>query len=152
MISNARSCLPPGRRTMTSRRRLTRARRGFGLLEVMFSVVVTSIAMIGLSGMLLTSARTATFASIRNARSAVATQHINRLAATPYATLESKAGCVTVSTQPFPHTRCVTVAAVAGGSGTKQVRLIVTPQNTTVRADTLYLTRTSGASINPAAS
>ena len=134
------------------RRRSTRTRRGFGLIEVMVSLVITSIAMVGLGGMLVHAARTATQVTVRNSRSAVATQTLNRLAAVPYATLESKAGCLTVTTQPFPHTRCISVTAVAGGSGTKQLRLIITPQNTTVRADTLYLTRTSGASINPAAS
>jgi Tfp pilus assembly protein PilV len=118
----------------------------------MVSLVITSIAIIGLGGLLLTTARTATQASVRNARSAVATQQLNRLAATPYGTLESKAGCVSVSNPPFPHTRCATVTALSGGSGTKQVRLIVTPLNTTVRADTLYLTRTSGAATNPAGS
>jgi prepilin-type N-terminal cleavage/methylation domain-containing protein len=134
------------------RRRSTRTRRGFGLIEVMVSLVITSIAMVGLGGMLVHAARTATQVTVRNSRSAVATQTLNRLAAVPYATLESKAGCLTVTTQPFPHTRCVSVTAVAGGSGTKQLRVIITPQNTTVRADTLYLTRTSGAAINPAAS
>jgi len=134
------------------RRRSTRKRRGFGLIEVMVSLVITSIAMVGLGGMLVHAARTATQASVRNSRSAVAMQTLNRLAAVPYATLDSKAGCVSVSAQPFPHTRCVSVTTVSGGSGTKVVRLIVRPQNTTVRADTLYLTRTSGAAINPAAS
>jgi len=122
------------------------------LIEVMVSLVITSIAMVGLGGMLVHAARTATQVTVRNSRSAVATQTLNRLAAVPYATLESKAGCLTVTTPPFPHTRCVSVTAVAGGSGTKQLRVIITPQNTTVRADTLYLTRTSGAAINPAAS
>ncbi len=118
----------------------------------MVSLVITSIALVGLGGMLVHAARTATQATVRNSRSAVATQTLNRLAAVPYAVLESKAGCVSMSAQPFPHTRCVTVVPVSGGSGTKVVRLIVAPQDRTVRADTLYLTRTSGAAINPAAS
>ena len=141
------------RRSFTRvRRRGLRDRRGFGLVEVLIAVVITSVAIVGLAGMLLTSSRTATLASVRNARSAVATQQLNRLAAVPYATLESKAGCTTVSTQPFPHSRCVSVTAATGGAGTKQVRLIVTPLNPAVRADTLYLTRTSGAAVNPVTS
>ncbi|HEV8365268.1 MAG TPA: prepilin-type N-terminal cleavage/methylation domain-containing protein [Gemmatimonadaceae bacterium] len=134
------------------RRRSTRARRGFGLIEVMFAVVITSIAIVGMGGMLVQASRIATRVSVRNSRSAVATLTLNRLAAVPYATLESKAGCVTVTAQPFPHTRCVAVVPIAGGSGAKQLQLIIRPQNTAVRPDTLYLTRTSGASINPAAS
>ncbi|HJU74319.1 MAG TPA: prepilin-type N-terminal cleavage/methylation domain-containing protein [Gemmatimonadaceae bacterium] len=139
-------------RSTRTARRLARGRRGFGLVEILFAVVITTIAMIGLAGMLLHSARAATLVSIRNARSAAASQQLNRLAAAPYATLDSQAGCVTVSIQPFPHTRCIAVQAIAGGSGAKQLRLIIRPVNTRVRADTLYLTRTLGATVNPVAS
>ena len=80
-------------------------RRGFSVLEVLLAVIGMSIAMMGMAGMLVQSARSATQVSARTARAATETQQLNRLGALPYDTLESQVGCVTVSTPPFPHTR-----------------------------------------------
>ena len=126
-----------------------KARAGFGVIEAMVALIVLAMAMMGLAGMLMQAARVATTMSARTGRAATQTKTLNRLAALPYDSLATKVGCVTIAVQPFPHTSCITVTDVAGGSGSKLVRLIITPTDTRLRADTSYLTRSVGAPTNP---
>jgi prepilin-type N-terminal cleavage/methylation domain-containing protein len=124
-----------------SRRRLLvglRVRSGFGLIEVMIALIVATIGMLGLAGMLLQIGRRATQLSGQNGRAAVATQTMNRLAALPYDQLSNAAGCTTVTGAPFSYTQCV---SVINSTGYKSIRLVITPADTRVRADTTYLTR-----------
>jgi prepilin-type N-terminal cleavage/methylation domain-containing protein len=137
-------------RSASTRRSVRLGRTGFSLLEVVVALVILSIAMIGLGGMLTHAALTATQISARSARAALETQQLNRLAALPYDALDSQAGCVTTSTQPFPHTTCIALNTVGGGSGAKQVRLIIAPLAARIKADTSYLTRSKGTA-NPLA-
>jgi prepilin-type N-terminal cleavage/methylation domain-containing protein len=129
------SSAKPARRF--SRARL-RSRSGFGLIEIMVALVVATIGMLGLAGMLLQVGRRATQLSGQNSRAAVATQVMNRIAALPYDKLSSAAGCTTVSGAPFSYTQCV---SVLDGAGYKSIRLVITPADPRVRADTTYLTR-----------
>jgi prepilin-type N-terminal cleavage/methylation domain-containing protein len=124
-----------------SRRRLLpglRVRSGFGLIEVMIALIVATIGMLGLAGMLLQIGRRATQLSGQNGRAAVATQTMNRLSALPYDLLSNAAGCTTVTGAPFSYTQCVSVIS---STGYKSIRLVITPADTRVRADTTYLTR-----------
>ena len=105
--------------------------------------------MVGMAGMLATAARTASQVSTRTNRTAVETQQLNRLAALSYAELDAQAGCVTVNTQPMPHTRCIAITSVGGGMGAKQLRLIISPSNALIKPDTTYLTRSKGPAANP---
>jgi prepilin-type N-terminal cleavage/methylation domain-containing protein len=115
-----------------------RVRSGFGLIEVMVALIVATIGMMGVAGMLLQIGRRATQMSGQNGRAAVATQTMNRLASLPYDQLSNAAGCTTVTGAPFSYTQCV---SVINATGYKSIRLIITPANTRVRADTTYLTR-----------
>lgn len=115
-----------------------RSRSGFGLIEIIVALVVATIGMLGLAGMLLQIGRRSTQISGQNSRGAVATQVMNRLAALPYDQLPSAAGCTTVSGAPFSYTQCISVLT---GAGYKSIRLVITPANPRVRADTTYLTR-----------
>ncbi len=105
--------------------------------------------MLGLGGMLVHGARTATQISSRSMRTAIEAQQLNRLAALAYDSLDAQAGCETVSTPPLPHARCIAITNVGGGIGAKQVRLIISPNNTAVQPDTTYLTRSKGQTANP---
>lgn len=120
-----------------SRARL-RSRSGFGLIEIMVALVVATIGMLGLAGMLFQIGRRTTQISGQNSRAAVATQVMNRLAALPYDKLPSAAGCTTVTGAPFSYTQCISVLT---GTGYKSIRLVITPADLRVRADTTYLTR-----------
>jgi type II secretory pathway pseudopilin PulG len=137
-------------RSARSRRLASSGRPGFSLLEILFAVVCMSIAMMGMAGMLVVGARTTTQISARSARGAVQLQLMNRLATLPYDSLDSQAGCATVSAQPFQHTSCIALTNVSGGSGAKAIRLIVTPLTAIIKPDTTYLTRSNGT-VNPLA-
>jgi hypothetical protein len=130
-------------------RRIGRSRDGITVAEVIVGLVVLTIGMLGTAGMLAAAGRRATQMGTQTGRSATETLQINRLASMPYDLLAATSGCVTVTAQPFPHTRCVSLTDITGGLGYKQVRLIITPSNGKLRADTVYLQRTKGAAINP---
>ena len=126
-----------------------RSRQGFGLVEVLFAMAVTSIAIISLGGMLLHSSRAAAQSSTRSSRAAIEAQQLNRLGALAYDLLDAQAGCVTVTTQPLPHTRCISVTNIGGGMGAKELRLIISPSNSSIKPDTTYLTRSKGQTASP---
>ena len=130
----------PRSRTRPHRRLAARlrGRAGFGLIEVMVALIVATIGMLGLAGMLLQVARRATQLSGQNGRAAVATQVMNRLASLPYDQLGNAAGCTSVTGAAFSYTQCISVVSA---TGYKSIRLIITPADTRVRADTTYLTR-----------
>ena len=133
----------------TSADKRLQARAGFGVIEVMVALMLFAMAMMGMAGMLMKAAHTATEMSTRTGRSATQTKTLNRLATLPYDMLPAEVGCETVSGRPFPHTSCIAVTDISGGSGFRLVRLIVTPTDGRLRADTAYLTRSVGAPINP---
>ena len=126
-----------------------KARAGFGIIEVIVALMLFAMTMMGMAGMLMQAARTATEMSTRTGRAATQTQMLNRLATLPYDMLSSQVGCVTVTGRAFPNTSCIAVTDISGGSGSKLVRLIVTPIDSRLRADTAYLTRSVGAPVNP---
>jgi hypothetical protein len=129
--------------------RMGRPREGITVVEVLVGLVVLTIGMLGTAGLLAAAGRRATQMGTQTGRSATETLQINRLASMPYDSLTTAAGCVTVIAQPFPHSRCVSVTDITDGLGYKQVRLIITPSNGRLRADTVYLNRTKGATVNP---
>ncbi|HJU75151.1 MAG TPA: hypothetical protein VJ717_15525 [Gemmatimonadaceae bacterium] len=130
------------------RRSATATKTGFSLVEVLFALIGMGVAMIGLAGMLLVAARTATQVSTRSARGAEQTEQLNYLTVLPYAELDSQAGCTRVEAVSFPHTRCITVTTLAG-SGTKEIQVIIQPLYSTIKPDTTYLTRSIGKQGNP---
>ena len=137
------------RRPSRLRRFGARARRGVSLVEVMVGLVVLTIGMLGTAGTLLHAARAATQMSSLTGREAMEMQLLNRIAAIPYDALTSLSGCTTIAPQPFPHTHCIGVTDVSGGSGAKSIQIIVKPADTRLRADTVYLTRSAGVAISP---
>lgn len=125
------------------------ARRGISLIEVIVGLVVLAIGMVGVAGMLTQGARRTTQIDTQSGRVATEMQHLSRLAAIPYDSLPAKAGCVTVNTLPLKHTRCIALFDSTGGAGFRTIRVIVTPSNGRLRADTMTLVRTKGVANSP---
>jgi prepilin-type N-terminal cleavage/methylation domain-containing protein len=132
-------------------RRSKNARRGFAVIEIMVSMIVMSIGLLGVAGMTVAASRRATVISVQSTRDGIVLQELNRLAALPYDSLASRAGCTTVASTTLPYSRCITVTDITGGSGYKRVELIVSPTTAYARADTVYLNRAKGAPKNPLA-
>lgn len=127
------------------------ARRGFAVIEIMVSMIVMSIGLLGVAGMTVAASRRATVISVQSTRDGIVLQELNRLAALPYDSLASRAGCTTVASTTLPYNRCITVTAITGGSGYKRVQLIVSPTAAYAKADTVYLNRANGVPKNPLA-
>lgn len=107
------------------------------------------ICMVGVGGMLMNAALRATQTATQASRAAAQTQNLSRLSALPYDSLPAYAGCKTITTTSFPHVRCVAVTDSTGGSGFKQIRVIITPSNGKARPDTMYFVRSKGAASSP---
>jgi Tfp pilus assembly protein PilV len=124
-------------------------RRGASLVEVIVGLVMLSICMVGVGGMLMQAALRATQTATQASRAAAQTANLSRLSALPYDSLPAAAGCKTITTASFPHIRCVAVTDSSGGSGFRQIRVIITPTNGKARPDTMYFVRSKGAAANP---
>ena len=115
-----------------------RARRGAGLVEVILALVIFG-GMVTVNALVtLRYGQRMKIVSVGAARSSGLTEYLNRLMAVPFDSLASRVGCTTVTTGTFPNTRCITVSS---GTMSKTVTLVLTPTNTTIKPDTVVLTR-----------
>lgn len=126
-------------------------RRGMAVVEIMVTIIVVSIGLLGVAGMTVTASRRATVLSVQSIRDGIELQEMNRIASITYDSLASRVGCATVDSNTFEYSRCITVTDITGGAGYKRVRLIIAPTDAYARADTVYLNRAKGAPRNPLA-
>jgi Tfp pilus assembly protein PilV len=122
-------------------------RAGVALVEVMVAMVLFAIATLGLAAMSVVVARRAVTSIATTARSATMVEQTDRLQAMPFDSLAARAGCTTITVPPLPHTRCITITTMPNNK--VQIRLIVTPTDPKLRADTTSFTRARGAKDNP---
>jgi prepilin-type N-terminal cleavage/methylation domain-containing protein len=134
-------------RRIAQRIRANRRRDGFALVEVMVAMVLFSIATLGLAAMSVVVARRAVTSAATTARAATMGEQFDRLEAMPFDSLAARAGCTVITGPPLPHTRCITITSLPNNK--LQVRLIVTPTDPKLRADTTTFTRAKGAKDNP---
>lgn len=116
------------------------SRPGVSLVETLVAITLMAVVLSGLGGMAFTASRQTVNLSASNLRQGILTQEVGRLTTWPFDNLTGTAGCTTVSTGRFPHTRCVTVTSVS--STRRTVRVIVTPSQAGVRPDTVTFERT----------
>ena len=135
-------------RRIVPRMRAKRRRDGFALVEVMVAMVLFSIATLGLAGVSIVVSRRAMTAAATTVRAATMGEQFDRLQAMPFDSLAGRAGCTAVTGPPLPHTRCITITSSLP-TNKVQVRLIVTPTDSRLRADTTIFTRARGAKDNP---
>ena len=127
--------------------RVNRPRRGAVLVEVMIAMTVMVIALMGLAGMTVQAGKRSATLVATGGRTAVETQVLEQLMVLPFSSLPSKVGCTTVTAQPFPHRRCVTVTDVSLRQRT--VKVVFTPSSKLLRADSLVFERSKGVSNSP---
>ncbi len=124
------------------------ATAGFALVEVVVSLVLLSFASVVLGKAMFHAAKTARASANAVYRTAAISTEMSRLDAIPYDSLAAGTTCVTVSTPPFPHTRCTTVNNVS--SKVRQVIVVVTPSgNTLLHPDTSIVVRTKSNNGQP---
>lgn len=119
---------------------MMQARRGVSLIEVMVALT--------LFGLIVTVHTVATMryglrqrvAALGAARSTALAQAVDLYATMPRASLGANTGCSTITDIPnYAHTRCVTSTALSGTL--TRLRIILTPTNTALRPDTVFVDR-----------
>jgi len=122
-------------------------RRGAALVEVMVAMTVMVIGLTGVAGMTVSAGKRASALTGAGGRVAVETQVVDQLMVLPWTQLPSKAGCVSVTTMPYPHNRCTTVSDVT--TDRRQITVVFTPTGRYLRADTVVFERSNASSSSP---
>lgn len=136
---------------MTTRRgsrgvRGRRARRGAGLAEIMLAMVIFAAVATSYAAVTLRYAVRMQTISAGAARSAAMSEYMNRLMSVPFDSLSGRAGTFTTSSGDFPNTRTI---LVSGSGSTRTVTLVLTPANTSIKPDTVVMTRVKRITASP---
>ena len=124
-----------------------RADAGFSLIEVVVSLTLLSVALMGLAGLTATAARRATGVGHISVVAQALTQQVNRIDALPYDSLALGATCKAIDTNGFAYTRCVRVDSLE--PKLKQVTLSITPVNTSFKPVTEIFQRSRPTTSTP---
>jgi prepilin-type N-terminal cleavage/methylation domain-containing protein len=133
---------------MTSQEHPAQRTGGFTLVEVMVSMTLLSIASLAIVPMLMRTARLASATGNAAYQTATMSGEVAKADALPFDLLTPGTTCVTVTTPPFPHTRCTTVNSVS--AKTKEITVVITPSgNSLLHPITTTVTRTISGNGNP---
>lgn len=117
-----------------------RSRKGFVLVEVIVAMVLLAVAVSSLAALVYSVSRSGLAATGSAYRNGVLMQEVNRLETIPYDSMAVGSMSTTVTAQPYPHTRIVTVTEPV--ANVKTVKVVVTPANSAFKPDTVTFTRT----------
>lgn len=124
--------IPAGRR---------RTRKGFVLVEVIVAMVLLAVAVSSLAALVYSVSRSGLAATGSAYRNGVLMQEVNRLETVPYDSMAVGSFSTTVTGQPYPHTRLVTVSEPVANV-VKSIKIVITPANSAFKPDTVTFTRT----------
>ncbi len=123
---------------------MMKARRGVSLIEVMVALTLFGlIATVHTVATMRYGLRTR-MAALGTARTTAVSNAVQLFSTLPRGDIGDHDGCEDINTiANYPHERCVTVTAVT--STVSRIRIIITPDNTALRPDTVSVDRvTSG--------
>lgn len=124
------------------------ARRGVSLIEVMVALVLFGIIATVHTVATMRYGMRQRITALGTARTAAVSQAIDLYSAMPRASIASNTGCSTITDFPnFPYTRCVSVTAASGTIS--RVQIIITPQNTALKPDTVTVDRVTANTTPP---
>jgi prepilin-type N-terminal cleavage/methylation domain-containing protein len=123
-------------------------RRGVSLIEVMVALILFGlIATVHTVATMRYGLRTRVSALGASRAAAVATA-VDLFSTMPRASIAAAAGCVDIADDAaYPHERCANVTATT--ATISRIEIIITPVNTALRADTVYVDRITGNSTPP---
>jgi hypothetical protein len=113
----------------------------------MVALTVMVIGLAGVAGMTVSAGKRASTLTAAGGRTAVQTHVLNQFMVLPYTQLPAKAGCTSVTTMPYAHTRCTTVTDVTADR--RQITIVFTPTSRYLRVDTLVFERANGSPSSP---
>jgi prepilin-type N-terminal cleavage/methylation domain-containing protein len=122
-------------------------RRGFSLVEVIVAIALFGITMSALAALTLTVGRQAVVGSEIAQRTSALTARVNDLSVVPFADLDGRAGCTSITDPPFPRTECIAVSTVTATR--KMVRVTVIPANYAYGPVSMEIERTKPPALNP---
>lgn len=121
-------------------------RKGFALIEAIVAIVILGIAITTLAALMVQVSRGALRVSGDSYKNNVLTQELNRVGAMPYDSLAVGTQTVSITAQPYPHTRVITVTEPA--SRVKRIQIVVTPIGYYFKGDTAIVYRRNFAPTN----
>ena len=116
-----------------------RKREGFVLLEAMVAIVILAIAMSSLAALMVQVSQRALKVSGDAYKNGVLALEIDRLQAIPYDSLLIGSSSVSVTDEPYPHTRTITLEP--GGVNVIKIKLLITPTKAFFRPDSATIYR-----------
>lgn len=117
-----------------------KARKGVSLIEVMVSLVLFGIIATVHTVATMRYGLRQRITALGAARAAAVAQAIDLYSAMPRGSITSNTGCSDITEFPnFPYERCVSVAAVSGT--VSRITIIITPENTDLKPDTVTVDR-----------
>lgn len=119
-----------------------RNRRGVSLIEVVVAMVLFALIATVHTVATMQYGLRQRVAAIGSARTTALSTAVDLFSSMPRAEIPGAATCETISDIPaFPYTRCVTITAAT--ASITRVRIIITPTNTALRPDTVWVDRTT---------
>ncbi len=122
---------------------------GFTLIEIVIAMTLLSITLVSLAAWTYHVARRSVNSAAVAYRTAALTEQVGRLTVLPFADLDAEdtgVSCPKITNPPFPHERCITVTTVS--ATVRGVLVVITPDNTQFRPESLRFERTRSA-VNP---
>ena len=116
-------------------------RKGFVLVEVIVAMVLLAVAVSSLAALMYSVSQSGMKATGDAFRNGVLMHEVNRLEGLPYDSIPVGTSSIAVSTQPYVHTRVITIAEPVANV-VKTVKVIITPTNVRYKPDTVSFIRT----------
>jgi hypothetical protein len=117
------------------------------LIEVVVAMTLFAVIMASMAALTTQVARSAQFSTIATQRGAAVAVAVNQLEALPYDSLPGRVGCRQVASTTFPRRECVRITNVA--PRVRQVEFTLTPDNMSLRPDTVIFERGQPTPGNP---
>ena len=140
-----------GRRTRMQSGRVSlsgaQRRRGFSLVEMIVAIALFGVSMSAIGALTFAVTRQAAATTGTVERTAALEARVNDLFSIPWADIDARAGCTTVTAPPFPRTECIGVSNVSATR--KRVTLTITPADGSIDPTAVAVERTMPPPTNP---
>lgn len=124
-----------------------RNREGVSIVELVVAMTFLGVVLASVAGLSVEAAQRAEALSGQSRRQAAMAEEINRMTALPFAQLATGTNCQNYNDPGFQHSRCVTITLINGTS--RQVQVVVTPNQPGVLPDTVVFIRANPPTVNP---
>jgi prepilin-type N-terminal cleavage/methylation domain-containing protein len=115
-------------------------RRGISLIEVLVAVTLLGMMATVHTVVTLRYALRNRVAAVGVNRASAISSAVDLYSTMPFTAVSTNTGCTTINDIPqYRHTRCATTTAIGGNI--LRVRVIITPTNTALRPDTVFVDR-----------